>query len=132
MRTLMNLLVVCAVFGMMSANAFAGGGGGGAKDDGSIVVKNDGGGDNILLVVVGDLGGNFSLTNFLAAGGQIVEPGDTASFDVPAGSQTVTAVFIGDVSLLVTGTGTAQPFNVGKNQTVNVSATIAGGNTALN
>lgn len=130
MKALMNTLMTCVVLGMMSASAFAGGDGGGAKDDGTIVVKNNGPANQILLVVVGDLN-NFSLTGFLAAGGQIVSPGGTASFDVPAGSPTVHALFIDDVTLLQTGALASQPFNVGKNATVNVSATIVGAATVL-
>ncbi len=130
MKALMNTLMTCAVLGMMSANAFAGGGGGGAKDDGTIVIKNDGPANQILLVVVGKLA-DTKLTTFLAAGGQIVSPGDTASFDVPAGDTTVTALFIDDTSLMVSGKKVEKLFPVGKKQTVNVSATIAGANAVL-
>lgn len=131
MKTLMSVLMTCAVLGMTASTALAGGDNGGSKDDGEIVVRNNGTQDQILLVVVGDLPDD-RLTTFINHGGQIVPPGGTASFDVAAGSQPVHAVFVDDTTLQVVGALTTKSYNVPKNQTIHVGASVAGGNTVLN
>jgi hypothetical protein len=124
MRILMNFLMVCAIFGTLSANALAGGdNGGGAKDDGSIVVENDFDG-YVMAVIVGD-GTPNTVTEFLAEGAQFVQPGDSVSFDVSGGTHTVTALFIQDVSPFQIITATTN-VNVNNNSSVTVTGVAPG------
>jgi plastocyanin len=97
MRTFARFLLVGAILGMASTNARAGGDdNGGAKDDGTIVVENDYDG-YVMAVAVSDEAPS-SVSEFLAQGAQIVQPGDSVEFHVAGGAHTVTALFIQDVS----------------------------------
>lgn len=129
MKTLMNLLMTGAIVGMMSASAMAGGdGNGGAKDDGTIVVKNDVD-DHVLLVKIG-APTDTRISTLFAEGAQLVPPNGTASFDVAAGTQKVVAVLVDDVTYVPLNAGQLD-VNVGKQETVHVTATADGGDTDL-
>ena len=129
MKTLMNLLMTCAIVGMMSATAMAGGdGGGGAKDDGTIVVKNHEA-NYVLLVKIG-VPTDTKISTLFAEGAQLVPPNGTATFDVAAGSQVVAAVLVHDTTFAPLAAN-QKTVSVGKNKTVYVTASRDGGNTDL-
>ncbi len=124
MKAVTNLLMAFAVLAMMSTSALAGGdGGGGAKDDGTIVVANNFAGQ-VMAVAVGPTAPT-TITEFLAQGAQFVQPGAAATFSLAAGEQTVSAIFIDDVGLVVTATD-ATTVTVVSGQTTNLSGDAPG------
>ena len=129
MKTLLTLLLTCAIFAVTSTSALAGGDGGGAKDDGTIVIKNGEDG-YVLLVVVGNPPSS-KLSDLLKAGAQIVQPQATASFDVAAGDHKVSAILVNDLDYKTLDMA-QKTVTVGKNQTTNLTATAVGGATTLN
>src|SRR5690606_37749888 len=113
------------IVSLLTTSAMAGGdNGGGAKDDGSITVRNDEPG-YVMAVAVGADPPN-SVSEFLAQGAQFVQPGDTSdAFDVAAGSQSVTVLFVNDVTFEALGPFTGD-FNVDKNEELHLEADAGG------
>ena len=119
MKALMRSAMTCAVLSMMCTSAFAGGDGdGGAKGDGTIAVTNNYDGQ-VMAVAVGS-NPPSTVSGFLAQGAQFLQPGETATFSVAPGNQTVTALFIDDVNFGVVPP-VATTVNVVGDQTTNIS-----------
>jgi hypothetical protein len=106
-RRTFAVLAVCLC---VSGSAFAGGGG--TKKDATITVKNDTAASiGVAVDPTAALLAAATPAAFQAAGGQIVNPGDTATFKVKAGAHRVIAVDaagagLGDVNVAVAKGGT--------------------------
>jgi hypothetical protein len=114
-----NFLIGLLVFALVPATVFAGGGG--AKPTSFIKVRN-GSGEQLAVIVDPPAVIPTNLDAFRAAGGKLLNTGETASFNVKEGSHTVAAAYINAQAQAPGATGT-RTISVGKSRTVNITAT---------
>ncbi len=120
MRSLVIAFATVVVFTLPSESLLAGGGNGGAKKNSTIAVNNNSG--RIAVVILDNTNPPTNQTDFLKAGGQILQPGQSTSFKVTAGAHTATASLVGTngVPLATNSTATVN-VNVAKGKTKTVS-----------
>ena len=117
-----NFLMALAILVLAPATTFAGGNGGGGKPTSTIRVTNNG---TTTLATIANRPANITNSStpdqFRAAGGRFLNIGETASFKVKAGNNTVEAAFVSASGTL--GPQSAVTVNVGKNATRHLSVT---------
>lgn len=114
-----NFLIGLLVFALVPATVFAGGGG--AKPTSFIKVRNNDG-EQLAVIVNPPAQIPTDLNAFRAAGGKLLNTGETASFQVKQGSHVVAGAYI-NANAQAPGAIGSKTISVGKSKTVTIHAT---------
>ena len=117
-----NFLIALIVLAVLPVTAYAGGGsGGGTKKNSTLKVSNKSLNKTLGVILDKVPATPITLAAFQAAGGVLIDPSSTKTFQLKSGSHTIYAAYVDAAD--APGVAGSQNVSLGKNKTVTVEVT---------